>query len=86
MVSITEYQSLLEDRPEKFTPEDVEYRDSDLMTQRCVRCVHFFQRSVDQFSTCEIMRPEKDESVDPDYVCNFFTKNGEQFPLYPGSR
>jgi hypothetical protein len=77
---------MIEERPRKFSPEDVEYRESEEIWRRCLRCIHFFERKSDRYCTCEIMRPEKDSPVDPDYVCSLFTKDGEEFPLYPGSR
>jgi hypothetical protein len=39
----------------------------------CGNCAHFFKRVIDRFTTCEIFRPSDDDSVDPSYVCNFWT-------------
>jgi hypothetical protein len=78
-----EYQSLLKDRPEKFSEEQVNYRDSETILHRCVKCVHYYERQRDAFGVCEIFRSEETDSkgVDPDYVCDFFTSDGEHFPL-----
>ena len=78
MVSLSDYRQLLKDRPAKFSESDVFYRRGE-GKERCRRCLHFFtgiSRSV-----CEIFRPPNDESVKPEWVCDFFTKNGESFPL-----
>lgn len=83
MKSFAEYTALTEDRPRKFTPEDVDYHDADSLGQRCARCFHFYIRSRDCFGVCEIMRSDDtDETgVDPDYVCSFFTIDGVEFPI-----
>lgn len=81
MKSFSEYRELMENRPVKFTPSDVDYKDADSPSRRCERCVHMYQRARDNYGTCEIMRPEEDEPVDPDYVCDFFTVDGEDFPF-----
>ena len=65
---------------EKFSPEDVNYRDSEDKHQ-CRNCVHFLVRKVDQFGICEVVRPADDEPIDEDYVCDFWTRDGEKFPL-----
>ena len=74
------YDSLMESAVEKFTPEDVNYRDSEDKHQ-CRNCVHFLVRKVDQFGICEVVRPPDDEPIDEDYVCSFWTRDGEKFPL-----
>lgn len=78
MMSFAEYQELIADRPEKAEPDAVNYRDAE-GKERCSRCIHFFQ-SKDR-AVCEIMRPEDEEDVEPNYVCNFYTFDGEEFPL-----
>lgn len=86
MTLLSEYKDLLDDRPVKLSPEDVEYREAEELSRRCARCIHFYERKTDVYGVCEIMRPESDKAVDPDYVCQFFTNDGEKFPMYPGSR
>jgi hypothetical protein len=80
MKSMDEYREMLSDRPVKWSPKDVDYRDCDAVGIRCLRCIHYYERSIDRFGVCEIMRPESDESVNPDYVCDFFTADGQGFP------
>lgn len=75
------YDELLSAQVEKFTPEDVNYRDSENDREQCRKCIHYLVRRVDGFSLCEIVRPEDNDPIDPDYVCQFFTKDGEKFPL-----
>lgn len=83
-MSLKEYRQLIADRPEKLDAGDVNYRKSD-SEKRCGRCLHFFERRIDQYGVCEVFRPEKDEPVEPGYVCDLFTKDGEEFPLYEGA-
>ena len=80
-ISFSDYESMMSDRPKKFTPEQVNYRDADSLHIRCLRCVHFYQRARDLYGVCEIMRPKDDEPVNPDYFCDFFSTDGEEFPL-----
>lgn len=82
LATLTEYKKLLDDRPEKFTSDQVDYRDSD-GKEKCVRCFHMYKRVLDQHGVCEIFRsPEVDEDgLDPNYVCDFFTHDGETHPL-----
>lgn len=77
------YREIINDRPKKLTESEVNYRESDspVYAKRCRRCLHFFERALDGFSVCELMRPDSDESVEPDHVCDFFTRDGEDFPL-----
>jgi hypothetical protein len=74
------YDELMLDRPEKFSPEDVDYRESD-GKEKCAKCVHLFERFVDGFTTCEVMSPEDDSAIDMQNVCDFFTTDGTRFPL-----
>ena len=74
------YDSLMESAVEKFTPDDVNYRDSEDKHQ-CRNCVHFLVRKVDQFGICEVVRLPDEEPIDEDYVCDFWTRDGEKFPL-----
>lgn len=85
MVSLKEYKKLIEERPRKFSAEEVDYRDSEDM-RRCGRCLHYYERLRDGFGVCEIFRPADDSAVDPEYTCDLMTVDGEKFPLYPGSR
>lgn len=82
-VKMKDYERLIADRPYKFDDKQVNYRDGK-DKERCMRCVHFYVRKVDQHAVCEIFRNDKvdENGIDPDYVCDFFTRDGEKFPLY----
>ena len=87
MVSLKEYKKLIEERPRKFSAEEVDYRDgAEELPCVCSRCIHFFERARDKFAVCEVMRPTGEESVDQFYTCDMYSPDGEKFPLYPGSR
>ena len=75
--TIEEYHRLLEDRPEKFTGDQVDYRPTRGQ-RRCAGCLHFYVGQ--QHNVCEIMRPD-DENVQPSWVCDFWTEDMEKFPL-----
>ncbi len=81
--SLEEYKKLIADRPEKFTEEEVGYRKADAGEPQCRGCLHFFERRLDKFAVCEIMRSERtdEEGVNPTWVCNFQTVDMEKFPL-----
>lgn len=85
MATVTKslYDRMIADRPLKFNAEEVAYRDSveEEKEAYCHSCIHFFTRKVDGHNTCEIFRPDEDKSVDENYVCDFFSKDGENFPL-----
>lgn len=85
------YDRLIENRPFKLSAEEVNYRDATKHTKysflqtddpRCANCIHFYTREIDQHHTCELFRPEDDESVGEEYVCDFFSVDGKEFPLY----
>ena len=78
--SFRDYLKMLADRPPKFDAKQVEYRKSD-GDQDCGTCVHFYQSEAADRSVCEIFRPDKDESVKPDWTCDFWTSDGVRFPL-----
>ena len=85
MVSLSDYRQLLKDRPAKFSESDVFYRRGE-GKERCRGCFHFFTNPESRSSNpvrqvCEIFRPRNDESVKPEWVCDFWTKNGSDFPL-----
>jgi hypothetical protein len=78
------YDELVEDRPRKFTPEEVGYgKAPEGSAIRCASCIHFFRRTIDGLSTCEIMRSTLTdaEGVMPDWRCAFQTTDGDVFPL-----
>jgi tRNA U54 and U55 pseudouridine synthase Pus10 len=73
------YLRLLEDRPFKLNEEESNYRKSDTK-EECGNCSHFFERVVDEFHTCEVVRKLDDSSIEGDYVCNFWTDGKESKP------
>ena len=82
MATVTKdsYLRLIDNKPYKFDEEEVNYRDGE-GDDVCRTCVHFFERMIDKFHTCEIFRPRDEGPVDPDYVCDFHTKDNETYPL-----
>lgn len=65
------YQRLMENRPFKLNEEESDYREADT-EDRCGNCSHFFERVIDKFHTCEVVRKSDDGSIDADYVCKFW--------------
>jgi hypothetical protein len=84
MVNLDEYAELIEERPRKFTPEEVGYVEApEGSAIRCAGCLHYYRRAIDGFATCEIMRSDETDrsGVEPDYRCQFQTVDGVVFPL-----
>lgn len=81
--TLEEYRELVEDRPLKWTAEDVGYRRAESGEPACKRCKHFFERRLDKFGVCEIFRSEDtdEEGVDPNWTCSFNTLDMKKFPL-----
>lgn len=79
---LDDYTKLLADRPAKFDESEVDYRES-AGREKCGRCLHLYLRQLDQFHVCEIFRNDEvdNNGIDPNYVCDFFTRDGEVFPL-----
>jgi hypothetical protein len=83
-VSKDMYLRVIRNRPFKFSGEEVNYRDSEYEDECCGECFHFYTRNKDGYAVCEIFRDvsKKDEQpVKDQYVCDFFTEEGEEFPL-----
>lgn len=82
MISKKEYEEILEDRPDKFAPDEVDFRRATGKEPRCDECLHYFRRAVDGHAVCEIMRPlTVTEMVLPEMTCDYQTPDGESFPL-----
>lgn len=81
-VSKDAYDRLIENRPFKFSADEVAYRPGDKEHQ-CKGCAHLFSRVVNEYNVCEIFRPSDDESVIANYVCDFWTDDTEEHPLLP---
>ena len=85
------YRRVMDNRPFKMSRGEAGYRqaaeDEIGAGCHCRDCIHFFTRRVDGLNTCEIYRDEQDEqSIEPNYVCRYFTADGEEFPLLQGER
>ena len=86
MVTLEQYHEILEDRPRKFSAEEVNYSKAKSDLINCSHCIHFYIRFVDgPFATCEIFRSAQTDKVGvfPHYKCIFQTPAGQSFPLYP---
>jgi hypothetical protein len=84
MADLAEYLEIIQDRPEKFDAEDVEYGPApEGSAMRCASCQHLFTRRIDGFNVCEIFRDDESDSkgVFPDWRCRFWTVDGQVFPL-----
>lgn len=83
-----DYWELLGDRPRKFDQHAANYHRATNQ-YRCDQCTHFFEREIDSYKVCEVVRPvEKGEEqkILPEFTCQFFTRDGKQFPLYKGGK
>lgn len=79
--SFKEYEKLLKDRPKKFNGERVKYREAEDAGKECEHCVHFYEQVADAKRTvCEILRPEPEAPINPEWVCDFFTRDGVDYP------
>ncbi len=84
LVTLAQYDALMADRPEKFTPEEVGYQAAPAGSAlRCAACFHYYRRAIDGLATCEIMRSDETDSegVRPDWRCQFQTLDGDVHPL-----
>ena len=80
-----EYEALVNDHPEKFYASQVNFeRGADRADREdgrcCGNCFHFYRGMV--HNVCEIFRPADGyDSVDPLDICDFWSSDGEIFPL-----
>ena len=84
MITRQDVKKIIEDRPWKFSAEDVGYTAApEGSVMRCASCLRYFRRAIDGHATCEIFRSEEvdEHGVDPAYRCSFFTVDGDIFPL-----
>lgn len=80
--TLADYRRLIDDRPEKFDEAESGYRDAGGEDLRCQNCMHLFERKIDKFKVCEVVRPTKgDEEIKLHWTCRFHTDDGEEFPL-----
>jgi hypothetical protein len=83
-VNREEYEDLVQERPRKFTPEEVGYEEApEGSSIRCAGCFHYYRRAVDGLAVCEIMRSDETDTkgVEPEWRCRFQTVDGDSFPL-----
>lgn len=80
--SLEEYEKLVEERPRKWSAEQVNYRPGD-GPEFCKGCRHFYERRLDRFGVCEVFRSKEtdEEGVQPNFVCDWWTQDGRKFPL-----
>jgi hypothetical protein len=84
LATLEDYQELMEDRPRKFSPEEVAYEEAPKGSAIiCAACIMYYRRAIDGLATCEIMRSEETdtEGVHPNWRCRFQSLDGDQFPL-----
>jgi len=88
--TFAEYLRLLKDRPPKFHAKEVGYRQARSGEGRnwttsgepsCRTCRHFYVSKPAKRSVCEVVRPNLDASIDPDWTCKFHTRDGINYPL-----
>lgn len=78
LVTLEQYYRLMDNRPEKFKPEEVKFQYSEGVDP-CCACVHWFHNPITDSKVCEVMRPPEEE-VPADWTCMFFTQDYETFP------
>ena len=82
LATLADYFSIMSDRPDKFTPEQVGYSPRPKFKEVCDDCIHYFRGKVAKRNTCEIMRPTSDtESVAPMGWCWYWNADYKTFPL-----
>ncbi len=88
LITITEYEKLVADRPQKFSAEQVGYKDHTPRGQNeiCSSCLHFYRGEVAERTVCEIFRPEGGKDVEALGFCLFWTLEGKRFPLLKPAR
>lgn len=80
LATLEQYYTMMDRRPDKFTPEQVQFQ-KDADGYPCCACVHWFWNPLTGSMVCEVMRPDsEDEIVPADWTCQFFTRDYETFP------
>jgi len=75
------YERIMSDRPEKLNEEEAGYTDPSSVRYKCSGCLHFLERKIDGFGVCELVRLLDDAPIEPKAVCDYWTDDGEVFPL-----
>jgi hypothetical protein len=81
VISRAEYEALLEDRPDKFGPDEVGYMEESESPEVCCSCIHFFTNPTRMTNVCEVLRLEDDSNIPPLARCRFWTTDGSHYPL-----
>ena len=81
LVTLEEYDLLMADRPMKFSASQVGYSPKPKYKQVCDDCISFFRGKAARKNTCEIFRPDNEETVQPMGWCRFWSNNYRDFPL-----
>jgi hypothetical protein len=85
IASMDEYDAMMADRPVKFMAGQVGYMEHQPEAEyQCQKCTHFFTST--NRSVCEILRLSPEKPIPHHAGCVFWTKNGEEFPLYESSK
>jgi len=79
LATLEQYQAIMSDRPTKFAPEDVDFKEDAGEGYPCASCIHWYIGPAMEHNVCELMRPP-DEQVPALYTCQFWTMNGTKFP------
>ena len=83
LATLAQYKQLMDDRPVKFLPADVDFREDNLEGYPCAGCIHWYRGAVMEHDVCEVVRPPN-EQVPALYTCQFWTMNGSDFPKLNG--
>ena len=76
-----QYESLLEDRPFKFEPEEVGYMERSDDAHCCCSCIHWFNNPARATNVCEILRLPDDGNIPAQARCRWWTPDGTWYPL-----
>ena len=79
LATLAQYKQLMDDRPVKFKPEDVDFREDNDEGYPCAGCVHWYIGPMAQHQVCEVVRPPS-ENVPWNYTCIFWTRDWENHP------
>lgn len=88
-VTREEVNALMDDRPEKFSPEEVNYQEAPQgSAMRCAACFHMYRRATDNHTVCELIRSEEidEEGINPAWRCTWFSADGDVAPLSSEAR
>jgi hypothetical protein len=76
-----DYNALLDDRPRKFGPDEVDYSPQSDDTYVCCSCVHWFINPAQDAKVCEIVRLPTEADIPAQARCKFWTPDGGWLPL-----